>query len=119
MCCSPGCTGCGRRGAPQIIAAVTADLDAERAVAAKERRRLAAAKSRLDAERTLLLQAHYAGAIPLDLLKAEQNRISRELGTITERLAATAVEFDPIAANLDRVLALAGDWHQVYRAAAG
>ena len=60
----------------QVTASVTADLDAERAVAAKERRRLTAAKARLDNERTKLLQAHYAGAIPLDLLKTEQDRSS-------------------------------------------
>jgi hypothetical protein len=40
----------------------------------RARRRLA----RLDAERVKLVQMAYADAIPMDLLKAEQHRISRE-----------------------------------------
>lgn len=43
--------------------------------AGRQRQQLA----RLEAERTKLLHAHYAGAVPIDLLKREQSRISREM----------------------------------------
>jgi site-specific DNA recombinase len=42
---------------------------------AKERERLLKRQQRLLGERDKLLQAHYAEAIPLDLLKTEQDRI--------------------------------------------
>ncbi len=41
----------------------------------RQQRRLA----RLEAERRKLLEAYYADALPLDLFRAEQERISREL----------------------------------------
>ena len=56
----------------QVTASVTADLDAERAVAAKERRRLTAAETRLDNERTKLLQGPLRRSDPLDLLKTDK-----------------------------------------------
>jgi hypothetical protein len=44
-----------------------------------DRQRLVTRQRRLLDERAKLLEAHYAGAIPLDLLKTEQDRISVEL----------------------------------------
>ena len=43
---------------------------------------------KLEGERKKLLDAHYADAIPLDLLKSEQNRIVAEVAAIEGRLAA-------------------------------
>ena len=38
-------------------------------------------------ERSKLLEAHYAAAIPLDRLKTEQDRIGGELDRIEQRLS--------------------------------
>lgn len=51
-----------------------------------ERKLLTAQRDKLEAERHKLVQAHYADAIPLDLLKSEQDRIRANLDQITTRL---------------------------------
>ena len=51
-----------------------------------ERKLLTAQRDKLEAERLKLVQAHYADAIPLDLLKSEQDRIRASLDQITTRL---------------------------------
>lgn len=65
-------------------------------------------------ERTRLLQAHYAGAVPLELLKTEQDRITGQLELIESRLDATSSHFDTVQANLKLALDLAGDCHRAY-----
>jgi site-specific DNA recombinase len=54
----------------------------------KERARLNRSLARLDRERDKLLQAMYADAIPVDLLKREQERISGEVVKIKRRLTS-------------------------------
>jgi hypothetical protein len=56
-----------------------------------------------------LLDAHYADAIPLELLKTEQLRISKEIAAAENRLAAIAFSFDAVEANLARALNFAAD----------
>ncbi|WP_098731479.1 recombinase family protein [Brevibacterium epidermidis] len=63
-------------------------------------------RSRLEDEQGKLLQAHYAGAIPLDLLKKEQNRISAGLETIKNRIDAHHDEYASARNNLDDSLNL-------------
>ncbi|WP_157374612.1 hypothetical protein [Haematomicrobium sanguinis] len=48
-----------------------------------------------------MLQAHYADAVPLDLLKQEQVRIGAELETINHRIAAHHDEYTAARANLE------------------
>ena len=61
-----------------------------------------------------MLQAHYAGAVPLELLKTEQDRITGLLELIEGRLSATSAHFDTVQANLQFALDLAGDCHRAY-----
>lgn len=68
-------------------------------------------------QRDKLLQAHYAGAIPLDQLKSEQDRIGTALERITARLDAAAANYAEQQADLDRCLDLTSDCHTVYQAA--
>ena len=70
--------------------------------------------TKLDCERLTLIQAHYAGVIPLDLLRSEQERICREMEQIEAKIEATEGDFDAIAANLDRALDLAANVEHVY-----
>ena len=65
-------------------------------------------------EQRKLLEAHYADAIPLELLKSEQARISAEIAASTQRLEAVATEFTTAEANLDRALALVQDCEAAY-----
>lgn len=88
----------------EIRAILREDLSALRRTAEAENHRLTTQKQRLLNERAALLQAHYASAVPLDLLKTEQNRISRQLTDIESRLTTTNLEFDRIEECLDKAL---------------
>jgi site-specific DNA recombinase len=68
-------------------------------------------------ERQKLLDAHYADAIPLDLLKSEQTRIATEVAAIEGRLAEVAADFQKAETNLQRALTRAGDCEAAYREA--
>jgi hypothetical protein len=68
-------------------------------------------------ERSKLLEAHYAGAIPLDLLRTEQDRIGGELDRIEQRLSATEIQSDAIETNLMRALDFVGAPEAAYLAA--
>lgn len=71
-------------------------------------------RERLNEERTTLLRAHLAGAVPLDLLKVEQDRIARELAEAQAAIDATATEVQDIEATLDRVIDIVGNCHRMY-----
>ena len=71
----------------------------------------------LNGERTRLLQAYYADAIPLELLKREQQRVATALKAAENRLRATEANFETIEANLDKALTIAGDCRAMYRVA--
>ena len=72
-------------------------------------------KTQLLDEQAKLLQAHYAEAVPLDLMKKEQKRIETELATIDDRLRATSLHFEEVEANLNQALGLAENWAAAYR----
>lgn len=92
-----------------------AQFDRLMASETKELARLTKDRDRLDGERTKLLQAHYAGAVPLDLLKKEQDRISAELEVIQNRLTAHHDEYAAARANLDDSLGLLAHVADIYR----
>jgi site-specific DNA recombinase len=89
-------------------------LDAERERRVQERRLIG-----LDAERKKLLDAHYADAIPLDLLRTEHERLTREIETAETRLAEVEGDFRKAESNLNRALTRAGDCMAAYQEAAG
>jgi site-specific DNA recombinase len=62
---------------------------------------------RLENHRTKLLRAHYDDAIPLELLKAEQKRITREMADCEEIVRQSQIEYAAIEANLEKALKLA------------
>ena len=71
-------------------------------------------QEKLERERQKLLEAHYAGAIPLDLLGREQERISRALQKIAAQLEATSTEYEDIERNLQLALDLTVDCGAAY-----
>ena len=93
------------------------ELIALRDETAGERVKLHKRQRRLLDEREKLLQAHYAEAVPLDLLKSEQSRIGDALTHIEDRLAATATQDELVGTQLKAALALATDIQDSYRTA--
>ena len=83
----------------------------------EEAERLTARLSQLDSEREKLLRAHYADAIPLDLLKSEQARIARETQAAQAALGRLNGELGAVEKGLDTALALVADCHRLYVAA--
>jgi site-specific DNA recombinase len=82
-----------------------------------ERTRLVTMQRRALSERRKLLEAHYAGAVPLDLMKSEQERLGDELEYIESRLSAMELKFDTVESNLKAALAFVTDLHAAYVAA--
>jgi hypothetical protein len=85
------------------------------AIAERERDKQSRRIQRLKGEQKKLLDAHYAGAVPLDLLKSEQTRISAELLWAEERLATVNQDFERVQDSLRRTLELASDCEAAYR----
>ncbi len=79
-----------------------------------ERKLLEAQKDKLEAERLKLVQAHYADAIPLDLLKSEQERIRTSLDQITRRLDTMTATYTGARDGLDELLDLLTDLGDLY-----
>lgn len=63
------------------------------------------------------LEARYAGAIPVDLLGQEPDRISKALASIRTELAATNEKWEVIERKLGLPLDLATDTHAAYLSA--
>jgi DNA invertase Pin-like site-specific DNA recombinase len=64
-------------------------------------------RQRLEERRRKLLEGYMAGAVPVDLLKEEQRRLTTELDASLERLKALEVEFETVERNLNEALRLA------------
>jgi hypothetical protein len=79
----------------------------------RQERRLATLRS----ERKKLLQAHYADAITVDLLKEEQTRITAEESQAQRILDSCTLRFDEIERNLDQALTLVADCLRAYEQA--
>ena len=72
---------------------------------------------KLDNERRKLLEAHYADAIPLDLLKTEQARITAAITAAQARLDSLQHDVEAAQANLHKALSLVQDCETAYREA--
>ena len=96
---------------------VTAELERSEAESQHEVRSLTTRRTNLEDERRHLMHAHYAGAVPLDLLKSEQDRISGELGTIHRRLDVLQADASQARATLSQALDLLQDCHRMYLSA--
>ena len=79
-----------------------------------ERKLLTAQRDKLEAERLKLVQAHYADAIPLDLLKSEQDRIRASLDQITRRLDNLTDTYAEARTGLDQLTELLVDLDELY-----
>ena len=93
---------------------VLEDFDHLRDASAEERKQMEAQRIELAAQRQKLLDAHYAGAIPVDLLKSEQERIATQLHRIQEQLTVVDADFEQARSVLADTLDLTRDCHSAY-----
>ena len=84
---------------------------------AKAVRSLTTRRTNIEDRRRRLLHAHYEGAIPLDLLKEEQAKLSTELNHIERQLAAYKADAAEVRQHLTQALDLLEDCHRLYQAA--
>ena len=69
---------------------------------------------KLKTQQAKLLEAHYADAIPLNLLKTEQARLTRELDHVTRELATLTADRERVEQHLTEALALLEHCHHLY-----
>ena len=102
----------------QLRAFLAEELSKLRADAGRERTAQERRLRKLEGERKKLLEAHYADAVPLDLLKSEQDRLTREVANAEGRLAEIVGDFQKAEANLQRAVTRVGDCAAAYGEAA-
>ncbi len=93
---------------------VLEDFDALQAGSANDRKQMESQRIELVGKRQKLLDAHYAGAISLDLLKAEQDRIASQLLRTENQLASLDANFEQARAILADTLDLTRDCYAAY-----
>jgi DNA invertase Pin-like site-specific DNA recombinase len=93
---------------------LNAELAESRREAEAEHKHLAAEKATLTAKRKKLIEAIYSGAMPMDMIAEQQERIGGQLAVIEERLTAAGTAADAVETNLARALDLARDCHGAY-----
>ena len=81
------------------------------------RRDLTLQRDRLEDRRRKLVDAHLAGAIPVDLMREEQDRLTAELVGINNRLAGIDVEFESMQRTLAVAIDITTDCFEMYRIA--
>lgn len=73
--------------------------------------------SKLTKERQRILEAYLAEAIPLDLLKQEQNRITSELRDAETKLDALSLHNDQIEKRVEDIILIASNCYLAYKKA--
>ena len=79
--------------------------------------RLTTRQQQLEDQRHTLLEAHYAGAIPLDLLKKEQEQLTSSILAIQRELDGYSADAALVEQHLTQALDLLEDCHRLYLAA--
>lgn len=74
-------------------------------------------KDKLERKRKKLLEAHYNDAIPLDLLKSEQQKITKQLAAIENQIKTQDCAFSVISDRLTDAMELVEDCGRTYRLA--
>ncbi len=103
---------------PHIVEAlrqlIGAEFDRLHETSRRERGTYLVERQDLNDRRTKLLHAHLEGAVPLDLMKQEQDKIARRMVFLDAQIDASDIEYDQAKAHLDDCLKLAGDCHTLY-----
>ena len=106
---------------PAAIAAarlgVRADMAAEIADAHQGAERAQRRLASLQDERARLMQAHYADAVPLDLLKTEMARLTRAMADAERQITTATADLASSQQTLEDALTVAGNCHRHYETA--
>ena len=97
-----------------VEAMLLEELKLARSETEAELRDLHREQDKLERQRDKLMEAHYAGAIPVDLLKREQDRIAGALLAIITKSNASTAHFDLVEQNLHTALDLAQNCGRAY-----
>ncbi len=97
-----------------IRATVHEELATQQAEAARSLEQASSRKRRVQDEREKLLQAHYAGAIPQDLLAAEMKRLTRALAEAEVQIKVAKVSTADVEDTLSRALVAASHCERAY-----
>ncbi|HLX89311.1 MAG TPA: recombinase family protein, partial [Acidimicrobiales bacterium] len=93
------------------------DLVGYRETQEKDKARAARRRTQLNEQRLKLMNAHYMDAIPLELLRDEQERITRELEDTAEKLRAANVTIEKIDKIMRQSLEFLANCYTTYVAA--
>lgn len=72
---------------------------------------------KLGRERTALMQAHDAGAVPVDLLKSEMDRLTRSMAAAERQVEVTTKQLREVEGVIEQALAVAANCHVQYQVA--
>jgi DNA invertase Pin-like site-specific DNA recombinase len=100
--------------AEQIRATVHQELNAQQQDADRNIKRAQKRKQQAQDERQKLLQAHYAGAVPQDLLATEMNRLTRELAEANTEITVAKTATRDIDTTLTAALQAASRCQAAY-----
>ena len=103
-----------RREIERYLRAEFAHIQANRQ---QDIQRLTTRQQQLEDQRHKLLEAHYAGAIPLDLLKKEQEQLTSSILAIQRELDGYTADAALVDQHLTQALDLLEDCHRLYLAA--
>ena len=101
----------------QLRTILATELDARRMEELSSQGNVRLEKDKLLRKREKLLEAHYADAISIDLLKQEQQAVERSLADIELRHTALEQNYEEVQQNLDMVLELAANVGKLYKTA--
>ena len=103
-----------RREIERYLRAEFAHIQANRQ---QDIQRLTTRQQQLEDQRHKLLEAHYEGAIPLDLLKKEQDQLTSSILAIQRELDGYTADAALVEQHLTQALDLLEDCHRLYLAA--
>ena len=101
----------------RLQVALDAEITCRQDHNARERQVVTRRMAKLEGERRKLLDAYYAGAIDVAMLRSEQERIGGELRTTEQRLASVDATLQQWREVLETAMRFAADCGQAYRRA--
>ncbi len=105
-------------GTERSAKAILEELSEERSDAERKRTQHQQTLKRLEGERRKLMQAHYSDAIPLDLLKSEQDRIADQIASTKSALKGVMFDVEVIDQTAEQATLLLGNCQHAYEDAA-
>jgi hypothetical protein len=91
-----------------------AQIDAIYKQHTKDRKQAEKERAQVLEQRRALMKAHYAGAVPIDVLKEEQDALTRRLAFLDVQIESHRETYENAKAHLEDLLYLAGGAHALY-----